>query len=77
VSSNTAIALQHIHMERCKQKQKWGRQTHEPIYWLGIIGEEYGEVCKNVIEGKDPRDELLHLAATVAAMYEYIHFGEA
>jgi hypothetical protein len=33
-----------------RQLRKWGTQTHQPLYWLGILGEEYGEAAKWIIE---------------------------
>jgi hypothetical protein len=36
--------------ERQKQDEKWGVQNHEPSFWMCILGEEYGEVCKEVCE---------------------------
>jgi hypothetical protein len=33
-----------------RQLRKWGTQNHQPIYWLGILGEEYGEAAKWIIE---------------------------
>jgi NTP pyrophosphatase (non-canonical NTP hydrolase) len=64
--------------ERQKQDRKWGEQNHDPTYWLGILGEEFGEVCKAVIE--DPnndyldiaREELVQVAAVAVAFIEYI-----
>ncbi len=58
--------------ERMAQDAKWGEQNHSPLYWLGILGEEYGEVCKAVIEGDAAGaiQELIQLAAVAQAMYE-------
>ncbi|EHQ08274.1 MazG-like family protein [Leptonema illini] len=39
-----------ISKERERQDGMWGEQNHEPTIWLGILGEEYGEVCKAAIE---------------------------
>jgi len=38
--------LDEIVLERNRQQQKWGRQTHSVAEWLMILGEEYGEACK-------------------------------
>jgi hypothetical protein len=39
-----------IESERDKQDEKWGIQNHEPQYWTGILGEEFGEYCQAVTE---------------------------
>lgn len=36
--------------ERTRQDDKWGEQNHEPTVWLGILGEEFGELCQAVNE---------------------------
>jgi len=61
-----------VAQERVAQEKKWGTQNHSPIYWLGILGEEYGEVCKQVIEGdyRKARKELIQVAAVAIAMIE-------
>ena len=61
-----------IATERERQEKKWGEQNHDPLYWLGILGEEYGEVCKAVIENHplEARGELTHLAAVAVAFIE-------
>ena len=49
-----------------RQNEKWGQQDHSDLYWLGIVGEEYGEIAKAIIEDSDPdeiREELVQLAA--------------
>jgi len=37
--------------ERAAQDLKWGEQNHNDYYWLGILGEEYGEVATALIQG--------------------------
>lgn len=37
-----------IRQEREHQDSKWGEQNHHPALWMAILGEEYGEVCKEV-----------------------------
>lgn len=32
--------------ERKKQFEKWGDQRHNVSFWLVILGEEFGEMCK-------------------------------
>lgn len=36
--------------ERQRQDAKWGKQNHDPVYWLGILGEEFGELCQAINE---------------------------
>jgi NTP pyrophosphatase (non-canonical NTP hydrolase) len=36
--------------ERTRQDIKWGEQNHEPMAWMGILGEEFGELCEAVNE---------------------------
>ena len=38
--------LDDVVLERNRQQQKWGVQTHSIAEWLMILGEEYGEACK-------------------------------
>lgn len=80
-------AHQDIQGERERQEAKWGQQDHHPVYWLGILAEELGEVAQLAIEG-DPfaqrgqrtyaastallREELVQLAAVAVAAIEHI-----
>jgi NTP pyrophosphatase (non-canonical NTP hydrolase) len=61
-----------IDAERERQDEKWGVQNHNPDYWLSILGEEQGEVCRAVCERKsrDYREELVHVAAVAVSMLE-------
>ena len=57
-----------IQQERKRQTDKWGEQNHELPYWLAILGEEFGEVSKEIVERpnertEDLRKELIQLAA--------------
>lgn len=66
-----------IRVERQRQVEKWGDQSHNPQdVWAVILGEEYGEVCKEVLElgiynGK-LRKELIEVAAVAVAWIEAI-----
>lgn len=53
------------------QLRKWGEQYHSPDYWLGIVGEEFGEVAKAVIERNRTATakEVVHLAACLYQLY--------
>lgn len=43
-------AIQSVIQERARQDAKWGEQNHEPMAWMGILGEEFGELCEAVNE---------------------------
>ncbi len=43
-------SMQDVLAERIRQDAKWGEQNHEPQYWMGILGEEFGELCQAVNE---------------------------
>lgn len=73
-----AEAITDIINERDRQDQKWGVQNKQPLQWMSIIGEEFGEVCKETIELDEQRKaenkayyiELVQLAATVLCALE-------
>ncbi len=69
--------IQEVVCERWSQHRKWGRQDHGPLEWVGILGEEFGEVSKAAIEhhfnGKpiaEYRAELIQVAAVAVAAVE-------
>jgi NTP pyrophosphatase (non-canonical NTP hydrolase) len=71
----TEPILAEVMRERAIQDAKWGEQNHHPAWWLSILGEEFGEVCKAVCENNDTgkgsyRDELVQVAAVAVAMIE-------
>jgi len=73
----TALFL--IEQERELQDKKWGIQNHAPEYWLGILGEEFGEVCKAVIEKDTVNhicEELIQVAAVATAFAQCIRKNE-
>lgn len=43
-------AILDVLAERQKQEAKWGSQHHHPEKWFTILGEEVGEVAKDVLE---------------------------
>lgn len=81
--------LQSIASERVRQFSKWGIQGHNSEIWLAIIGEEFGELSKAVLESKfnfelspaDAKSRMIHearqVAASAAAMIQYLAHGEA
>ncbi len=73
--------FQEIISERERQDNKWGEQNHNPFTWLTILGEEYGEACKAVLEAhfdgygitgdySDYRKELIETATVAVAAIE-------
>lgn len=65
-----------VNKERARQDRIWGEQNHDKIYWVAILGEEYGELCKALIEHHKTRTpilietEIIHVAAVAQAMWE-------
>ncbi|ASA22332.1 hypothetical protein [Paenibacillus donghaensis] len=43
-------AFKSVVTERQRQDIKWGEQNHRPMEWMGILGEEFGELCQAVNE---------------------------
>lgn len=43
-------AFTSVSAERYRQDMKWGEQNHAPMEWMGILGEEFGELCQAVNE---------------------------
>lgn len=50
MSNPTLNVLAEVVNERTRQDEKWGEQNHQPPIWLGILGEEFGELCEAVNE---------------------------
>lgn len=67
--------------ERARQDKKWGEQNHYPPFWMGILGEEFGELCQAVNETvfdngtnlggyENMRKEAVQVAAVALAFIE-------
>jgi hypothetical protein len=41
-----------IDMERDEQDEMWGDQTHDPAYWLAILGKQVGQLGTEVLNYK-------------------------
>lgn len=55
-----------IEMERKRQNEQWGAQSHSHETWLAILLEEIGEVAKSVLQDKpmeDLQQEIIQAAA--------------
>jgi len=50
MSEQQKTIIDAILAERERQDKKWGEQNHVPPIWLGILGEEFGELCQVVNE---------------------------
>lgn len=70
--------------ERIRQVEKWGVQDHHPVLWLGILGEEVGEINKGAIDEyfghttdkyANYREECIQVAAVAVAMVECLDRG--
>lgn len=73
-----------VRKKREEQIEKWGTQEHDPTMWYAILGEEFGEVGKEIAEGRIKpfdsvkyRKECLHTAAVALAMVQCLDDGIA
>lgn len=77
--------LSDVKKQRMKQLERWGIQEHDPKTWYAILGEEFGEIGKEIAEGEINgvfnmaayREECLHTAAVALAMVQFIDDGAA
>jgi len=69
----TKVVLRSVSDERDRQDEKWGEQNHRLSYWLSIIGEEFGEMCKAYNEGDygQMEREAIQTAACCVALVEH------
>lgn len=86
---NREIAIDSARIERRNQFQKWGVQKHDPMTWMTILGEEYGELCEQLLRAKfgkpenfekavaNARQEAVQVAAVALAIVQYLDTGEA
>lgn len=72
-------SLKSVLEERKRQDEKWGVQNNTQLEWLAILGEEFGEYSKEIVEinfGQgDPenlRVEIVQLCAVALAIIECI-----
>lgn len=73
-------ALKDVVHERHMQDHQWGEESAKgqtPAFRLAILGEEFGEVSKEVVEGNRrlERVELVQLAAVAICTIEAIDRG--
>lgn len=70
--------LKNIVEERIRQDKKWGIQSHNFDRWFSILGEEFGEIAKEI--NKNPNNlynedliyDLTQVAAVCVAWLEYL-----
>lgn len=74
VPKNQFAILREILAERRRQDQKFGKQHHAAERWFVILGEEVGEVAREVYEQNlhALREELIQCAAVCLAWLEDI-----
>ncbi|HEV7680017.1 MAG TPA: hypothetical protein VGQ42_15750 [Candidatus Dormibacteraeota bacterium] len=69
-TNNQAFAVCEVLDERDHQDVKWGVQDHDPFTYVAILGEEFGEFCREVLESNRgvPTTNLYTEAVQVAAV---------
>lgn len=67
--------MHRVYAERVRQDARWGEQNHTWERWLAIIGEEFGESSKAIVERDDIAmvTELEQLAAVTINALECAH----
>ena len=84
-----ALILTKIKDERARQDEKWGVQLHSLPMWLTILGEEFGEACKEACGFTSSTDiidratalinfkkELIQVAAVCVATLEHLETSD-
>lgn len=66
--------LHAVHAERMRQSLKWGDASQDGFdrKFAAILGEEYGEVCRALLEDdvENLREEIVQVAAVCARAWE-------
>jgi hypothetical protein len=75
--ASTFDVIDEVLRECGRQDEKWGEQNHDPARWFAILGEEFGEVAKEVVGvtfahpfSTNYRTELIQTAAVAIRMVE-------
>lgn len=74
VDSRTVKVLFDIEAERLHQEALWHGEQHDLVEWMMILGEEYGEACKEMhprVDLKRFRAEIIQVAAVATAIAEF------
>ncbi len=61
-----------IENEELLQLNKWGEQNHNNSIWYAILGEEFGEVGKALLENKNIESEIIQVAAVCISWLDCI-----
>jgi hypothetical protein len=72
-TDETAAVFRDVDWERFRQDQEWGANRKQAnLLWFAILGEEFGEAAKEVLELRDDllREELVQVAAVAVAWIE-------
>lgn len=73
IFKRTQAEFPRLMVARVEQVVKWGEDdVKSPFHLLTILGEEYGELCKAILEGNmyNAHEEALHTAAVALAIAE-------
>ncbi len=66
-----------VRKERVSQDEKWEEQDHVDLYWYAILGEEFGEVGRSLLEKESvDQNELIQVMAVALAWLENISSNE-
>jgi len=65
-------SLGDILAERKAQDAKWGYVQHDGPKWLSILMEEVGEMCQDINQGNDYKEELIQVTAVAMSWLEAI-----
>jgi len=77
-------AIRDVLVERAKQDARFGVSNHDPMLWMTILGEEFGELCESVMHTRygghkagpaQMRAEAIQVAAVALAMVEALDRG--
>ena len=74
-SDAQAKAQNAVLKERRNQDGKWGYVEHNGPEWLSILMEEVGEMCQDINQGNDYKEELIQVAAVAQRWLEAIECG--
>jgi hypothetical protein len=77
----TKSVLRSVRIERKAQDRQWGVQDHDPITWIAILGEEFGEATRCALQLRfdnetgdegpgDLIEELIQVAAVAVGAIE-------
>jgi hypothetical protein len=67
----TDAVLDEVFEERERQEKKWGVQNHDPMVWLAILAEEFGEVAKDVCDSAVSLNKACDYTKMLAAYKNY------